>query len=83
MRQEVNRARQCINRLEDIAARPNRLSEVDYIDLLIETERLEKNTGWDDRVRYLQEARALAETARDVLAPGEFTPKQFRERTHS
>ena len=35
----VEKARRCIARLNEIALRPDPLSPVDYIDLMIETER--------------------------------------------
>jgi hypothetical protein len=80
LRQDVERARQCVNRLTQIAARANPLSEIDYIDLLIESERQEKKSGWDTRVKYLQEVRQFAELKADIVRRGEFTPKQFAQR---
>jgi hypothetical protein len=80
IRQNVERARQCVNRLTQIAARANPLSEIDYIDLLIESEQLEKKSGWDTRVKYLQEVRQFAELKADIVRGGEFNPKQFAQR---
>jgi hypothetical protein len=81
LRQDVQRARQCANRLTQIAARANPLSEIPYIiDLLIESEQLKKISGWDTRVKYLQEVRQFAELKADILRSGDFTPKQFAQR---
>ena len=50
-----------LKRLEDIALRPNPLSTLDYVDLLIESEKLEGRPGWKSRVKALQEVRKGAE----------------------
>jgi hypothetical protein len=80
LRKHVEDARRCVNRLGQIAARPNPLSETDYIDLLIQSEEQDKKSGWQQRVKYLQEARAFALTRAELVKPGEFTPTQFRQR---
>jgi hypothetical protein len=55
-----------VNHLTQIAARANPLSEMDSIDLLIESEQLEKKSGWDTRVICLQEVRQFAELKADI-----------------
>ena len=42
-------------RLDEIALKPNPLSVVDYIQLLIEAEKQEHAEGWLEHVQYLQE----------------------------
>ena len=44
-------------RLGEIALRPNPLSQVDYIDLLIKSEEGTRGVGWDDRRQYYQKFR--------------------------
>ena len=53
-------ARKSIQRLEDIALRPNPLSTVGYIDLLIKGEEMEGKPFWQDRVTQLKEVRNIA-----------------------
>jgi energy-coupling factor transporter ATP-binding protein EcfA2 len=58
----VQKAYRCRKRLEEIAIRPNPLTQEEYISLLIESEKRELKLGWEDRVRYLEEAKAFART---------------------
>ncbi|XP_030258574.1 uncharacterized protein LOC115572542 [Sparus aurata] len=51
----------CLNRLKDIALKPNPLSTPDYIDLLIEGEKSECKPGWKQRVEHLTAMREQAE----------------------
>ena len=41
----IEEARQCLKRLDEIALRPNPLSETDYLELLIEAEKREAKPG--------------------------------------
>ncbi|XP_063971767.1 uncharacterized protein LOC129254279 [Lytechinus pictus] len=50
-----------LKRLEEIALRPNPLSTLDYVDILIEAEQLEAKPGWKNRVKSLQDVRKGAE----------------------
>jgi hypothetical protein len=60
--QMVQKAYRCQQRLEEIALRPNPLTQEEYINLLIEFEKRELKSGWEDRVRYFEEAKAFART---------------------
>ncbi|XP_073347129.1 uncharacterized protein [Pagrus major] len=51
----------CLNRLKDIALKPNPLPAPDYIDLLIEGEKSEGHPGWKQRVQSLNKMRGQAE----------------------
>ena len=51
---------QSIEHLEEIALKPDPLSQVSYIDLLIESEKQQATKGWEKRVEYYQEAREQA-----------------------
>ena len=57
----IRRARECLQRLDEIALRPNPLTEVEYIDLLIESEKQQKKPGWKNRVDYFYGVRQQAE----------------------
>ena len=54
-------AQQILARLDEIALKPNPLTELDYIDLLIESEKQQCKPGYMKRLEYLQEARKNAE----------------------
>lgn len=51
---------QSLERLEEIALKPDPLTQVKYIDLLIESEKQEATKDWEKRVGYYQEARQQA-----------------------
>lgn len=57
----VHDVRGYINKLNEIALRPNPLSDIDYIDLLIESEKNEKKHGWDQRLKLFYKMREEAE----------------------
>jgi len=46
-----------LERLQDIALKPNPLSTPDYIDLMIEFEKQEAKPGFQDRIQSLMEVR--------------------------
>ena len=50
-----------IERLKQIALKPNHLTEVEYIDLLIESEKREARARWHERVQALEQVRKKAE----------------------
>ncbi|KAM4551212.1 uncharacterized protein PAE49_015074 [Odontesthes bonariensis] len=52
---------ECLNRLQEIALRPNPLSTPEYIDLLIEEEKSEAKPGWNKRVESLMKMKEKAE----------------------
>ena len=57
----IYQAQQSLFRLDKIALKPNPLTEVQYLDLLIESEKNEAKPGWKQRVEYYEEARRQAE----------------------
>ena len=54
LHESVDEARRCLMKLEEIALKPNPLTQVDYIQLLINSEEKQAQEGWSDRVNYLQ-----------------------------
>ncbi|XP_075338259.1 uncharacterized protein LOC142398185 [Odontesthes bonariensis] len=57
---------QCLDRLQEIALRPNPLSTPEYIDMLIEGEKSEAKPGWNKRVQSLMKMKEKAETTMKV-----------------
>ncbi|XP_028329588.1 uncharacterized protein LOC114479870 [Gouania willdenowi] len=51
----------CLNRLKEIALKPNPLSTPEYIEMLIEGEKNEGKPGWKQRVHALNSMREKAE----------------------
>ena len=56
----VDEARQCLMRLDEIALKPNPLTQVEYIQLLINSEKKQAKEGWLDRVNYLETTKKQA-----------------------
>jgi hypothetical protein len=69
----VSDVRGYINKLNDIALRPNPLSDLDYIDLLIESEKSERKCGWEQRLKLYYKMRKEAELMRQT-ANANFRP---------
>ena len=57
----IKRAQQSLSRLDEIALKPNSLTNVEYLELLIESEKMEAKPGWKKRIQYLEEAKRHAE----------------------
>lgn len=57
----IYQAQQSLFRLDEIALKPNPLTEVQYLELLIESEKNEAKPGWRQRVEYYEEAKRQAE----------------------
>ena len=65
----ITEAHKSLIRLEEIALRQNPLSTVDYVDLLIEAESLERKPGWKARTASLKKVRKEAELMQTLLSP--------------
>ena len=59
--ENIKRARECVQRLEEIALKPNPLSEVEYIELMIESEKQQKRPGFSARIATLTKVKKHAE----------------------
>nr|XP_046263758.1 uncharacterized protein si:ch73-170d6.2 [Scatophagus argus]XP_046263759.1 uncharacterized protein si:ch73-170d6.2 [Scatophagus argus] len=57
----MEKSANCLNRLKEIALKPNPLSTPEYIDMLIEGEKSEAKPGWKQRIQYLITMREKAE----------------------
>lgn len=62
----ISEVKRCLDRLQDIALKPNPLSEVEYIDLLIDTEKREREERWEERVKHLEAVRENAQVLAGV-----------------
>lgn len=51
---------QCKNRLEEIALRPDPLSTVEHIELMIEAEKMEGQPGYEQRIEMLNKFKPMA-----------------------
>ena len=57
----TRQAQQILHRLDEIALRPNPLNEVEYIDLLIQSEEIEGKDGYKQRIECLKTVRKQAQ----------------------
>ena len=64
---KMEQARRSVQRLQEIALKPNYLIEVEYIDLLIESEKQEAKPRWLDRVKALEGVRQQAEIVTELM----------------
>ena len=63
---DMYKVRMCRRRLDEITFKPNPLTEVQYIELLIENERKRKGPGWMDRVRAFEDIKKKAEMITNI-----------------
>ena len=57
----ISQVHRSLRRLDKIALKPNPLSEVEYIDLLIQSEKQEAKPGYQQRIGYYQKVREKAQ----------------------
>lgn len=53
--------RQCKSRLQEIALRPDPLSAIGHIELMIQTEKMEGQSGYEQRIRVLNQFKQMAQ----------------------
>ena len=58
----VGEAKRSLERLQDIALKPNPLSEIEYIDLLIKAENSEKTPGFTERIKAFEMIKNIVKT---------------------
>lgn len=78
----IGKAQRCLHRLDEIALKPNPLTNVEYIELLIAAEKQTANRGWKQRINYLEEAKEQAEVLSNVKT-AEAVEERIKETTHS
>ena len=64
---KINEARRCIACLQQIALKPDHLTEVEYIDILIESEKREAKPRWLERVQALEGVREQAKIVTELM----------------
>jgi len=58
----IKRAQESLHRLDEIALKPaNPLTQVEYLELLIESEKRGVKPGWKQRIKYLKAVKSSAE----------------------
>ena len=72
---KMEQARRSVQRLQEIALKPNYLTEVEYIDLIIESEKREAKPRWLERVQVLECVRQQAE----IITMSMKTPPQAQQ----
>ncbi|KAL0147764.1 hypothetical protein M9458_056940 [Cirrhinus mrigala] len=72
----IEKSQKSLERLQEIALKPNPLSTPDYIDLMIESEKQEAKPGFQDRIQSLMEVRKKAEILSKVPT-GEVLPEEL------
>uniref|UniRef100_A0A671SHN9 Uncharacterized LOC107698607 n=2 Tax=Sinocyclocheilus anshuiensis TaxID=1608454 RepID=A0A671SHN9_9TELE len=66
----IEKSQKSLERLQEIALKPNPLSTPDYIDLMIESEKQEAKPGFQDRIQSLMVVRKKAEIISKVSTGG-------------
>ncbi|KAL1279172.1 hypothetical protein QQF64_025845 [Cirrhinus molitorella] len=86
----IEASQKSLERLQEIALKPNPLSTPDYIDLMIESEKQEAKPGFQDRIQSLMEVRKQAEIISKVSTGGvlpddwtEYTPETRKKKESS
>ncbi|XP_067248686.1 uncharacterized protein [Chanodichthys erythropterus] len=74
----IKESQKSLERLEEIALKPNPLSTPDYIDLMIESEKQERKPGFKDRIQSLMDVRKKAEIISKVFTR-EVVPENLKE----
>lgn len=77
----IVKAQQSLRRLDEIALKPNPLTQLQYLELLIASEKNEAKPGWEKRVDYYKEAKRQAEIlskVKDVKAAEKMIEEKAR-----
>ena len=79
MLQIIQETHYCIQHLDEIAFKPYPLSDVGYIDLLIESEKQGQKPGFRKRIQYYSEVRKQAEPIGKAKQVPQLSPAQQKE----
>ena len=64
---KVREAKRSLERLQQIALKPNPLNEIEYIDLLIKNEKSEKSPGFTERIKAFEMIKEVVKHHDDAL----------------
>ena len=73
----VEKARDCVTRLNQIALRPSSWSTSEYLEMLIVAQKSEGNAGWQDRVQLLETIRDQADQILDTSGATSMTVDKY------
>ena len=74
----VQKVREISQHLDEIALQKNPLTDLQHLDILIETEKMEKKEGFLDRIKYFEGAKKQAQFLNAMKAQGK-SPDQNME----
>jgi len=66
----IQQMQQSLARLDQIALKPDPLTQEEHLDLLIDSEKREKKSGWAQRVAYYEEAKQQAQMISKMRGDG-------------
>lgn len=70
---QAEESRVCLDILQSIALKPNPLSLVDYLELMIRAETHGKKKGWNERTKHLKQSKEDAHSLAEALADKSLT----------
>ena len=79
---KVRDAHECLNRLDEIALKPDPLNEVEYIDVLIESEKKQSYPGFSERIKALKELKSKSQILKDLKKPSVTFEKWWHKLRH-
>ena len=78
----IDTIRKSIEKLDEIALKPNPLTKIDYLDILIRSEEAEAKIRWQSRVKQYMKMCKDAEILKKVqMAPKEMATKEAKGKT--
>ena len=78
----VSEAKRSLERLQDIALKPNPLSEIEYIELLMKAENSEKSPGFTERIKVFEMIKDIVK-AQGAVASGKKTDNTWWKNLHA
>uniref|UniRef100_A0A3Q2W1B4 Fibronectin type-III domain-containing protein n=1 Tax=Haplochromis burtoni TaxID=8153 RepID=A0A3Q2W1B4_HAPBU len=78
----MERSAKCLNKLREIALKPNPLSTPEYIDMLVEGEKSEGKPGWKKRVESLRSMKEKAELMKEKRENKQRKREQHNKQHH-
>ena len=75
----IKRVHGSLRHLDEIALKPNPVTQVEYLELLIESEKREAKPGWTQRIQYLEAVKSHAELLSKVKNEKESQKPESRD----